>query len=159
MHLQPDSRTAPRRLGFTLLELLLVVILIGIVATIAIRSVGDTIMRDRVQKVAAVLSADIEQGYAIAARQRAPVRMLIDSGAMTISFVDRADPTMKFRTRSLKKGDMALGWISTSRTSIDILPSGLATDTLSLRLGTYSKANSTYSRTLRMTRAGMVRIK
>jgi Tfp pilus assembly protein FimT len=141
-----------------MIELMLVFALIGIVCSIAIRSVGDTISRDRVNKVAAVLSTDIEQGFALAARQRAPIRVLIDSARMTISFADRADTTLKFRTRQLKTGDMALGFISASRSSLDILPSGLAADTLSLRLGIYTKG-TTYRRTLRMTRAGMVRIK
>ena len=50
-------------------------------------------------------------------------------------------------------GGMALGWISASRTNLDILPSGLAADTLSLKLGIYSKGNTTYSRTLRMVNA------
>jgi len=154
-----DLPRGTRRAGFTLLEILIVLALIGIVAAIAIRSVGDTIMRDRVNKVAAVLSTDIEQGFALAARQRAPVRVLIDSTTMTIAFADRADTTLKFRSRSLKKGDMALGFISASRTNLDILPSGLAADTLSLRLGIYSKGGTTYSRTLRMTRAGQVRLK
>ena len=142
-----------------MLELLLVLTLIGIVAAIAIRSVGDTISRDRVNKVAAVLSTDIEQGFAMAARQRSPIRVLIDSSTMTIAFADRADTTLKYRTRQLKTGDMALGFISASRNNLDILPSGLSADTLSLRLGIYSKGGTTYSRTLRMTRAGMVRIK
>jgi len=154
-----DLPRGTRRTAFTLLEILIVLALIGIVAAISIRSVGDTIMRDRVNKVAAVVSTDIEQGFAIAARQRAPVRVLIDSATMTISFTERADTTLKYRTRSFKKGDMALGWISASRTNLDILPSGLAADTLSLKLGIYSKGNTTYSRTLRMTRAGQVRLK
>jgi prepilin-type N-terminal cleavage/methylation domain-containing protein len=147
------------RAGFTLMEILLVLGLIGIVSAIAIRSSGDTIMRDRVNKVAAVISADLEQGFALAARQRTPIRVLIDSATMQISIAERSDTTMKYRTRQLKTGDMALGFISASRTNIDILPSGLSADTLSLRLGIYSKGGTTYSRTLRMTRAGMVRIK
>jgi Tfp pilus assembly protein FimT len=141
-----------------MIELMLVFALVGIVAAIAIRSVGDTIARDRVNKVAAVLSADIEQGFALAARQRAPIRILIDTGARTVSFVERADVTLKYRKRQFKTGDMALNFISASRASIDILPSGLAADTLSLQLGVYSRG-APYTRTLRMTRAGMVRIK
>ncbi len=156
---RPEPQIISRRGGYSLAELLLVVVLIGIVSAMSIRSIGDTISRDRVQKVAAVLSTDIEQGFAIAARQRTPVRIMLDSAHMTIAFVDRADTTMKFRTRQLKTGDMALGFISSSRTNIDILPTGLAADTLSLKLGVYSRAGTTYSRTLRMTRAGMVRIK
>src|SRR5438128_11551159 len=98
MSVSSDSPSVRSRAGFTLIELMLVFALVGIVAAIAIRSVGDTIMRDRVNKVGAVLSTDMEQAFALAARQRAPIRVLIDSARMTIAIVERADATMKYRT-------------------------------------------------------------
>lgn len=137
----------------------MVFVLVGVVMAIAIRSVGDTIRRDRLNKVMAIMSADLEQGFAIAARQRTPVRVLLDATKMTFSVADRMDTTMKYRTRQFKTGDMALDFMTTNLTTYDILPSGLAVDTLSVKIGIYSKGNTQYSRTLRMTRAGMVRIK
>jgi hypothetical protein len=38
------------------------------------------------------------------------------------------------------------------------MPSGLSIDTLRLRIGIYSKNATTYSRTIRMTRGGLVRV-
>ncbi|MEO7455611.1 MAG: prepilin-type N-terminal cleavage/methylation domain-containing protein, partial [Gemmatimonadaceae bacterium] len=62
--------------GFTLVELLIVFALVGIVSAISIRSVGDTMRRDRVQKATAIVSTDLEQAFALAARQRTPMRLL-----------------------------------------------------------------------------------
>jgi prepilin-type N-terminal cleavage/methylation domain-containing protein len=153
---QPHS-DIPRK-GFTLVELLVVLLMIGIVASIAIRSVGDTMQRDRVVKLSAILSTDLEQAFATAGRLRQPVRILIDSSKRTFSIANRADTTLKYRTRQFVTGDLAIGFISASRNTLDIMPSGLATDTLKLRIGIYSKNGTTYRKTLRMTRGGLVRV-
>ena len=153
-----DCRT-PRRRGFTMIEILIVLFMVSAVAVIAIRSVGDTIRRDRVQKALAIVSTDLEQAFAIAGRERTPVRLLFDSARKTFAVASRGDTTFKYRTRQFATGDLALDYLSVSRTTVDLLPSGLSSDTLSLRLGIYSRNGSTYDRTLRMTRAGLVRIK
>ena len=154
-----QPRTEKSRDGFTLVELLIVLALIGIVASIAIRSVGDTMRRDRVVKLTAVLSTDLEQAFALAARQRTPMRILIDSAKRTFSIASQGDTTLKYRTRQFVTGDMAIDYISASRNTLDIMPSGLSADTLRLRIGIYSKNGTTYDRTIRMTRGGLVRIK
>lgn len=115
--------------------------------------------RDRVQKAAAIISTDLEQAFALAGRQRAPMRLLFDSARRTFAVAERSDTTLKYRTRQLATGDLALDYISVNRTTLDVMPSGLSTDTLSLRLGIYSKNGTTYDRTIRMTRGGLVRIK
>ncbi len=131
----------------------------GIVASIAIRSVGDTIRRDRVQKAVAIISTDIEQAFALAARQRTPMRLQFDSARRTFSVVERADTTLKYRTRQFVTGDLALDYISVSSSTVDIMPSGLSADTLRLRLGIYSRNGTPYDRSVRMTRGGLVRVK
>lgn len=155
------GRGAPHKgaLGFTLIELLIVFGLVGVVASIAIRSVGDTIRRDRVQKAAAIISTDLEQAFALAGRQRTPIRLLFDSTKRTFAVADRADTTLKFRTRQFVVGDLALDYYSVSSNTLDVLPSGLSADTLSIRLGIYSRNGVPYDRTIRMTRGGLVRIK
>ena len=110
------------------------------------------------RKLAAILSTDLEQGFATAGRLRQPVRMLIDSTTRTISFANRSDTTLKYRTRQFATGDLAIDFISASRSSLDIMPSGLSTDTLKLRIGIFSKNGTTYSRSVRMTRGGLVRV-
>jgi prepilin-type N-terminal cleavage/methylation domain-containing protein len=152
-------RASGRRAGFTMIEMLIVFIVFGLAAMISIRSVGDTLRRDRVRKTAAVLSADVEQAFAIAARQRAPVRLLFDSAKKTFSVALRSDTTFKFRTRTFSNtSDMQLDYISVNRNTLDIMPNGLAADTLRLTLGIFSNGGTTYSTSLRATRGGLVRV-
>ena len=155
---QPDSGRRGRD-GFTLIELLIVLALVGVVSAISIRSVGDTIRRDRVQKAAAIISTDLEQAFALAARQRTPMRLLFDSANKKFAVAERSDTTLKYRTRQFATGDLALDYIAVSRNTLDIMPSGLSADTLSMRIGIYSRNGSRYDRTIRMTRGGLVRIK
>ena len=65
-----------RRSGFTVIELLVAMAVFGAVAMISVRAVGDTLRRDRVTKVSAIIGTDIEQAFAIAARLREPVRSI-----------------------------------------------------------------------------------
>lgn len=141
-----------------MIELLLVLFLVSAIAAIAIRSVGDTIRRDRVQKVVAIMTTDIEAAFAISARQRTPVRLLFDSTRLTFAVASRADTSFKYKSRQFSTGDLTIDYISPSRTTLDVLPSGLASDTLSVRFGIYSRGVA-YDRTLRMTRGGLMRVK
>ena len=79
--MRPTS--SQRRSGFSMIELLIVFIVFGLVVMISIRSVGDTIRRERASKAASILGADIEQAFAIAARQRRPVMMALNRSNKT----------------------------------------------------------------------------
>jgi prepilin-type N-terminal cleavage/methylation domain-containing protein len=147
-----------RRLGFTMIEMLIVFVVFAAVVTISIRSVGDTLRRDRVAKVAAILGADMEQAFALAARQRTPVRVKIAPAIRRFTIEDRADSTVKFRTRSFATGDLSLDFITTNDTILDIMPSGISTDTLKLTLGIYTKGGAEYTKLVRSSIAGLVRV-
>jgi prepilin-type N-terminal cleavage/methylation domain-containing protein len=150
--------TSPnRRSGFTMIEMLVVFVVFAAAVMIAIRSVGETLRRDKLAKTAAMVSSDLEQSFALAARQRAPVRLLISSTNRTISVASRADTTFKYRTRDFRSGEFTLDYLTTNDSLLDVMPTGLSTDTLNLVLGVYSGGKS-YSKTLRMTRAGLVRV-
>ncbi|MBW8769698.1 MAG: hypothetical protein JF589_08090 [Gemmatimonadetes bacterium] len=146
-----------------MIEIIIVLIVFGITAMIALRPVGDTLRRDRVTKTAAVLSADIEQGFAIAARLRQPVRVRIydtlqPSARRQFILRQRTDTSYKYRVRELRTGDFSIDTLIKSKDSLDIMPNGLATDTLRLTLGVKSNSGSWYWKVIRVTRAGLVRV-
>ncbi|MDB4881448.1 MAG: hypothetical protein JWL95_214 [Gemmatimonadetes bacterium] len=141
-----------------MIEMLIVFVVFAAVVTISIRSVGDTLRRDRVAKVAAILGTDVEQAFALAARQRVPIRMKIAPRILRFTIEDRSDSTVKYRTRWFNSGDLSLDFIATNDTIIDIMPSGLSTDTLNLTLGIYTKGGAQYTKSVRATIAGLVRL-
>ena len=148
-----------RRSGFTLLELLITLSVFGAVALISVRGVGDTLRRERVSKVSAILATDIEQGFSIAARQRLPVRMLIDRTNNTFTIVDRNTPTLIYKTRSFaRSGEYAVDSVASNRDTIDIMPNGLATDTLKLALIIRTTGGATYEKAVRVSKGGLVRL-
>jgi Tfp pilus assembly protein FimT len=141
-----------------MIEMLVVFIVFGVSAMIATRSVGDTLRRDRVSKAAAVISADIEQAFALAARQRTPIRIAMNDTNRTFVLIDRADTTYKYRTRNFKTGEFSVDTIMNNRDSLDVMPNGLATDTLNLTLGIFTTGGSLYTKSIRVTRGGLVRV-
>ena len=148
-----------RRSGFTFIEILVVFVVFSAVAAISVRSVGDTLRRDRVAKVGAILGSDIEQAFSIAARQRLPVRMLVDRTSKTFSIVDRNTPTLIYKTRSFGRSDeYSLDSLWSNRDTIDIMPNGLATDTLKLSLIIRTRGGVAYAKSVRASKGGLVRI-
>ena len=149
-----------RRGGFTFIEILVVFVVFAAVATISVRSVGDTLRRDRIAKTGAVLSADIEQAFAIAARQREPVRMVVDRANKRFKIQNRnvATPTI-YKSRSLStSGEYGVDSLWTNKDTIDIMPNGLATDTLKLALIVRTTGGATYQKAVRVSKGGLVRL-
>jgi|SRR5215203_3014999 type II secretory pathway pseudopilin PulG len=148
-----------RRSGFTFIEILVVFIVFSAVMAISVRSVGDTLRRDRVAKVSAIVGTDIEQAFSIAARQRLPVRMLIDRTNKTLTIVDRNEPTLIYKTRSFARtGEYSLDSLWSNRDTIDIMPNGLATDTLKLSLVIKTRGGAPYAKSVRASKGGLVRL-
>ena len=150
-----------RRGGFTFLEILVVFIVFSAAAAISIRSVGDTVRRNRLAKAAAVISADFEQAFAIAARQRLPVRVLVDTvyANRKVTVVDRNTPTLIYKTRSFKKGEaFEVDSIWTTKGSFDIMPNGIATDEINLTFMIRTTGGAQYTKTVRTSKGGLVRV-
>ena len=146
-----------RRSGFSMIELLIVFVVFGLVVMISIHSVGDTIRRDKASKAASILGADIEQAFAIAARQRMPVLMVIDRANKTFSIIDRGTTTKIYRRRSFSKtGDYGVDSIYANRDTIVIMPNGIATNAWYLRLRFTSTNGTVYRKKVYVSAGGMV---
>ena len=144
-----------------MIEILVVIIVFALIMKVSIRSIGDTIRRDRLAKATDILGADVEQAFSIAARQRMPVLMILDRTNRTFSIIDRVTTTKIYRRRSFAKtADYGLDslFLTANRDTIIIMPNGLATDTLNLTLRMFTRGGASYTKSVRASKAGMVRV-
>jgi Tfp pilus assembly protein FimT len=114
------------RAGFTIIEIIFVFVLFGLVMMMGMRSLGETLSRDRLGKAGNVFASDMELAFSTAARQRSPVRLHVDSAKRRYELVDATDTSMKFKVRDLSTGDREVGFIHTRDTLVDVMPSGFA---------------------------------
>ena len=85
--------------------------------------------------------------------QRAPVRLTFTVGTKTYVLSDRASGTV-LQTRVMSTGaDYSLTSMSTTATSVDILPNGIGSTAFTVTL-----TNGDYSRTVSASTAGFVRM-
>lgn len=140
--------------GFTLLEVLIVLVIAGIVLGTAIPNLSRSLASTTMQRAASTVAGDLHLAHSMAARQRRPVRISIDTVQKIFRVRDQATPTTIYSERHFGlKGDLPVSRMLVSDTALVIYPSGLATGPISIRLFA-----STNSRLVTMSRAGQVRI-
>jgi hypothetical protein len=108
---------------------------------------------ERVNRAAQVIVADLQNGFAMAGRQRAPVRLSFTAATKTYVFSDRATGTV-FQTRIMdNRSEYALTTMSANPATVDVLPNGIGSTALSVTVG-----QGDYSRTVTASSAGFVRL-
>jgi len=130
--------------GFTMLEMLLVLIVMGILVTIAVNKTSRIMRHERVNRAAQVMVQDFQNGFAMAGRQRAPVRLTFSPTARTYAFTDRATGT-NYLTRYMDNtSEFQLSTMTPSSSTVDVLPNGIGSTafTVTISLGDYSKTVS-----------------
>ncbi len=150
------TQSQPRRFGLeagiTLMELMASVVVLVLVISIASRPLARSTQRSRVNRAAAVVAGDLELAFALAGRQRAPVRIVFDSTGMQYSLTDRRTGTV-YRSRTLGAGsDFTLSTLRFAPAVVDVFPTGLASGPLAVTVGA-----SGYNRQVTMTRASTIR--
>ncbi len=147
------SRASSRQHGFSMLEMLVVIIVIAMLVGITVPKMSRIIRHERVNRAAQVVVQDLQNGFALAGRQRAPVRLTFTTSTKTYVFTDRATGTV-LSTRVLATGaDYSLTALNTSATTVDVLPNGIASVPFTVTL-----TNGDYSRQVTASTAGFVRL-
>lgn len=148
-------RTGPeRRSGFTTIEILAVVIIFGVLATVAMPKVQGIMRTSKLNAATAVVAGDLSHAYTLAARSRRPVRLTCDVSTAHYSIADRDAPGKAMTIR--KPGtdrDMGVTGGSCSAATVDFFPNGVASGEFGVTL--LSRGDS---RLVSMSRAGKVRI-
>lgn len=129
---RPLSTSRSHRPGFTLIEILIVVVLVGILLGVAIPRVGTSVRQDRVQRAAMVAQGMLDEAALFAARRRAPVTVDISDNWLRVR--DRATGTV-LRQRSFgAQQDLNATLAISPTTGVTIFPNGRANAALSLTL-------------------------
>jgi len=138
------------RNGFTAIEIIIVLVIIGLVASIAMPRISTTVAADRVRRAQFIVGSQLELAFQYAARTRKPVTVTLASGVLTIS--DRASGTAYKKLNLAQNGPWALTSVTaTPSGGITIFPTGIASSAIRITL-----TNNSYSRVVSATIAGQV---
>jgi Tfp pilus assembly protein PilE len=137
-----------------MIELLAVVVVIGVVASITAGRFHELILQEHLQRAATVVQNDLEGAFAIATRNRRPIEIAWNSSSLQMNVTDRASST-NYRTVPLGQDpyNLTAGSVSFSRSPLEVYPNGMADDTLTITLTSNSQ-----TKRIHMTRTGLVSI-
>jgi Tfp pilus assembly protein FimT len=158
MSSRPISGHPGNRSGFTMIELALTFTVIAIMAAMMIPKFGRSMEATRVRRQTAIIAADFEQAFTVAARFRKPMRLTCDCANQTYTIADRADGTVRLSRRLGADADLGTLTLTFNTTpsndqTIEIFPSGVSDEQLT---ATITSGAST--RTVTLSTAGHVRI-
>jgi prepilin-type N-terminal cleavage/methylation domain-containing protein len=152
-------QSASTRRGFTMIELLIVLGMIGIMVTMSTGRTSKMITSWRVNRAAEAIGNELQAGFALVGRNRKPLVLQVDKTTMQLRLVSRSGadtfrlralgPTSEYR---LQSADLTV-YPTTTPTTLEIYPPGLASDSLSIIISKNGTA-----RRIRMLRGGLVQI-
>ena len=141
--LRQNSSQLRQRVGFSLIELLLVMTIVGLLLSIAVPNVGRQVNSDRANRSASAIMGMLDEAGQLAARRRAPVRVTFASGTLTVA--DRATNAV-IRSRSFGPTSDLRGTVTLSPSAgIEIFPNGRANAALTVTV-TGGSATATVTR-------------
>jgi len=141
--------------GFTIFELLVVVAILGILATMTGPAISRIVRHQRVNRAATVIASDLQNAFAVAARQREPVRIQADETTRSYQFVDRkSGAVLRIRTFYGDTSEYRLTKLKFNPATLDVFPNGVSSAKVDIDL-----ANGDYSKKISVSTAGFVRVK
>ena len=136
------------------MEMLVVIGILGILAAMAGPAMSRIVRHQRVNRAAMVITADLQNAFAVAARQREPVRIQADANTRSYQFTDRRSGSiLRVRTFYGDTSEYRLSSLVFNPTTIDVFPSGISSAPVTVTL-----ANGDYQKTITASTAGFIRV-
>ncbi len=146
------TRRATGRGGFTVTELLMVIVMIGILGAVMVPRITRLTARNKASEAAAVVQRDLERAFSIAARLRKAVVLTADNAGLYYQIADAVGGTVRVN-RNLRQGaEVGVESMIFSPTTITVQPNGIASAPLTVKLRSHGAV-----RTVTMTRVGLIR--
>ena len=112
------------------------------------------VRHQRVNRASMIIVSDLQNAFAVAARQREPVRVQADAASRSYQFVDRKTGTvLRIRAFYGDTSEYRLSTLLFVPTTFDVFPNGVSSSPVVITL-----ANGDYTRTITASTAGFVRI-
>jgi type II secretory pathway pseudopilin PulG len=136
-----------------MVEMALTLCVIGIMTAMMVPKIGRIMQATRLNREIALVAADMEQAFTLAARYRKPMRLSCTCGTQTYTIADRTGGTVRLSRKMGADADLGTLTLTFSASPVDIFPSGVATapDTVRITSGISTRA-------VVLTTAGQVRV-
>ena len=149
-----SSQTTSSRPGFTMAELAIVMVLIGITAAIAVPRIGRVVANERARRATADISTFFEYAFSVATRSSKPVTVQYVSASGVLKIADRATGT-PIRQMPLQAGSeyQFQSVTFTPAGSVVVFPNGMSSSAMAVKVG----MSSGISTTITASRVGQIR--
>ena len=142
------------RLGFSMIELIAVAVIIAIMAMMCGPAMSRIVRHSRANKAASIIASDLQNAFAVAARQRQPVRIVADEATKSYQFTDRkTGAVLRIRTFYGDTSEYRLTQLRFQPATVDVYPSGVSSAPITIDL-----ANGDYARRITASSAGFIRL-
>lgn len=140
-----------RRGGFTILELMITITLLGIFAIVALPRVNVVITHQRVNEAAVLVAQDLGRAVSAAATQRRPVSIGVGADKRSYVVTDAILGDTLW-LRAFSERELSVATVTFSESPLDVYPTGFTSAPLTVTL----EAGG-YTRRVSMSTAGWVR--
>lgn len=135
------------------MEALVALTVVGIAAALGLPKMQNVANQNRVHRAAQGFQIEVQQAFAIAGRNRAPVTLRWISTAAELQVTSLTGGTV-YRRASLKGYGLKASEATVSPTVLTVFPNGLAAGPLAITI-----ARGTHTKQIQVSRAGMVRVR